>query len=197
MPETNHFVEVAVPLPIRKTFVYEVPPEMRSAALPGKGVWSPSGGDSSRALSSARPERSPREKRSCPSGRSWTMKHRSPKNFWPSCNGWPATISSPSARSSKPPSPRGSVSAPARYTRSHRRAWKTWQPGPANLPKDKILRALKRQGGKGSISPLAQKNSSPAVHDAIHRMMEEGWIKKEENRLEQKVKERLSRMPNF
>ncbi len=43
MPETNHFVEVAVPLPIRKTFAYEVPEELRSAALPGKGVVVPFG----------------------------------------------------------------------------------------------------------------------------------------------------------
>ena len=60
--------------------------------------------------------------------------------------------------------------------------------GPGESPENKILRVLKRQGGKGSISPRAQKNSSPAVHDAIHRMIEEGWIKKEENRLEHKIR---------
>ncbi|MBM4333084.1 MAG: primosomal protein N' [Deltaproteobacteria bacterium] len=43
MTQTKQFVEVAVLLPIRKTFVYEVPEEMRPAALPGKRVWVPFG----------------------------------------------------------------------------------------------------------------------------------------------------------
>ncbi len=37
------FVEIAVFLPIRRTFVYEVPEEMRTAVVPGKGVWIPFG----------------------------------------------------------------------------------------------------------------------------------------------------------
>jgi len=36
-------VEVAVLLPIPKTFTYEVPPEMRTTPLPGKRVWVPLG----------------------------------------------------------------------------------------------------------------------------------------------------------
>ncbi len=43
MTPTKQFVEVAVMLPIRRTFVYEVPEEMKPAAVPGKGVWIPFG----------------------------------------------------------------------------------------------------------------------------------------------------------
>ncbi len=43
MTSKEQFAEVAVLLPIRKTFVYEVPEEMKTAVVPGKGVWVPLG----------------------------------------------------------------------------------------------------------------------------------------------------------
>ncbi len=43
MAEKKSFIKVAVGLPVRKTFTYEVPDEMRAAATPGKRVWVPFG----------------------------------------------------------------------------------------------------------------------------------------------------------
>lgn len=43
MTEKKSLIKVAVGLPVRKTFTYEVPDEMRAAATPGKRVWVPFG----------------------------------------------------------------------------------------------------------------------------------------------------------
>ncbi|MCX5908112.1 MAG: primosomal protein N', partial [Deltaproteobacteria bacterium] len=43
MAEKKHFLEIAVPLPIRKTFVYEIPPGMPTPVPPGQRVLVPFG----------------------------------------------------------------------------------------------------------------------------------------------------------
>ena len=43
MAETKSFVEVAVGLPVRQTFAYEVPEGMQSTAVPGRRVVVPFG----------------------------------------------------------------------------------------------------------------------------------------------------------
>jgi len=43
MPESKRYVEVALGLPVRKTFTYEVPEDFRSEVSPGKRALVPFG----------------------------------------------------------------------------------------------------------------------------------------------------------
>ena len=43
MSDTKKYIEVALPLPIRKTFTYQVPEDLDAAAVPGRRVLVPFG----------------------------------------------------------------------------------------------------------------------------------------------------------
>jgi primosomal protein N' (replication factor Y) len=197
MPEPSHFVEVAVPLPIRKTFVYEVPPEMRSAALPGKGVLVPFG---QRILSGfvLGPAREIPAGKKILSIRQVLDDEASISKEFLAFIQWVARYYiQPLGEVIKAALPTGTRLRSREVYTITPKGLENLAAGPGESPENKILRALKRQGGKGCISPRAQKYSSPAVRDAIHRMMEEGWIKKEENRLERKVRGKTSAYARF
>ncbi len=188
MPETNHFVEVAVPLPIRKTFVYEVPEELRSAALPGKGVVVPFGRRFLSGFVLGPAKEIPPGKKILPIRQVLDDEASISKEFLALME-WVANYYiQPIGEVIKAALPTGIRLRSREVYTITPKGLENLATGPGESLESKILRALKRQGGKGSISPRAQKNSSPATHDAIHRMIEEGLIKKEENRLEQKVK---------
>jgi len=43
MSDAKQYIEVALPLPLRKTFTYEVPAELRAEVSPGKRILVPFG----------------------------------------------------------------------------------------------------------------------------------------------------------
>ena len=188
MPETNHFVEVAVPLPIRKTFVYEVPEELRFAAFPGKGVVVPFGRRFLLGFVLGPAKEIPPGKKILPIRQVLDDEASISKEFLTLME-WVANYYiQPIGEVIKAALPRGIRLRSREVYTITPKGLENLATVPGESLENKILRSLKRQGGEGSVSTRPQKNSSPATHDAIHRMIEEGWIKKEENRLEQKVK---------
>ena len=197
MPETNHFVEVAVPLPIRKTFVYEVPREMRSAALPGKGVLVPFGQRFLSGFLLGPAKEIPPGKKILPIRQVLDDEASISKEFLTFME-WVANYYiQPIGEVIKAAFPTGTRLRSREVYTITPKGLENLATVPGESPESKILRALKRQGGKGSIAPRAQKDSSPAAHEAIQRMIEEGWIKKEESRLEQKAKGKTSAYARF
>jgi primosomal protein N' (replication factor Y) len=59
---------------------------------------------------------------------------------------------------------------------------------PAESIERKILRSLKRLGGKGSLATLLAKNAAIPIQASIRQMIDEGLIEKEENLFELKIK---------
>lgn len=188
MPETNHFVEVAVPLPIRKTFVYEVPEELRFAAFPGKGVVVPFGRRFLLGFVLGPAKEIPPGKKILPIRQVLDDEASISKEFLALME-WVANYYiQPIGEVIKAALPRGIRLRSREVYTITPKGLENLATVPGESLENKILRSLKRQGGKGSVSTRPQKNSSPATYEAIQRMIDEGWIKKEENRLEQKVK---------
>jgi primosomal protein N' (replication factor Y) len=197
MPEINHFVEVAVPLPIRRTFVYEVPEEMRSAALPGKGVVVPFGRRFLSGFVLGPAQKIPPGKKILPLRQVLDDEASISKRFLALMEWVARYYIQPIGEVIKAALPTGVRLRSREVYTITPKGLESLATVPGESLESKILRSLRRQGGKGSISPRAQKNSSPATHEAIQRMTDEGWIQKEESRLEQKVKGKIFKYARF
>ena len=197
MPEVNHFVEVAVPLPIRKTFVYEVPEEMRSAALPGKGVVVPFGRRFLSGFVLGPAQNIPPGKKILPLRQVLDDEASISKEFLALLEWVARYYIQPIGEVIKAALPTGVRLRSRELYIITPKGLESLATVPCESLENKILRSLKRQGGKGAISTRLRKNSFPPTEDAIRRMIDKGWIKREESRLEQKVKGRTLAYAKF
>jgi len=188
MPEMNQFVEVAVCLPIRKTFIYAVPEGMCVTPLAGKGVVVPFGRRFLSGFVLGPAKGFPPGKKILPIRQVLDDETSLSKDFLAFLE-WVADYYI---------QPLGAVIKTALPTGIHLRSREIYAITDKGLQsletlsaksiERRILGNLQRRGGKGCISTRLPRNFSPSIQDAICRMMEEGFIKRVESVWVRKIK---------
>jgi primosomal protein N' (replication factor Y) len=185
MTPTKQFVEVAVMLPIRRTFVYEVPEEMKPAAVPGKGVWIPFGRRFLPGYVLGTAQTLPPQKTILPIHQVLPEDFSLTENFltfllWVSRYYF---------------QPIGEVIKTALPAGLHLHQRETYTITPKGLQiletlsspsgERKLLQSLKRRGEKVLFSPLRRKKSLGPERQWIERMIADGLIEKKEKSWQQ------------
>jgi primosomal protein N' (replication factor Y) len=192
MGHKKSFVEVAVGLPIRRTFAYEVPEPMRPLALPGKRVLVPFGRRFLSGFVIAPAQNLPADKRILPI-RQVLDDGSSISASLLSFLLWVAKYYlQPIGEVIKTALPAGIHLRPREQYRINEQGLQSLKILPPESIESRVLKSLKRRGGKGLPSTFLRKDSSLAVRASLSRMIEEGLIEKEENIFEPKIREKTS-----
>jgi primosomal protein N' (replication factor Y) (superfamily II helicase) len=190
MAEIKRYVNVAVPLPIRKLFCYEVPEEWQGSLAPGKRVLVPFGKRLLPAYVLELPAKPPAEKNILPVRMVFEDEFSLPEKFLRFLDWVSRYYLQPIGEVIKTALPSGmQIKNEVSYelTDKGREGLESYPPGSLFR---KILLSLKRRQGKGAISHSLGKNSSPSLSEVIARMADEGLIVREGNAFAQKVKEK-------
>jgi len=190
MAERKQYVNVAVPLPIRKSFCYEVPEEWKSFITPGKRVLVPFGKRFLAGYVLELVSRPPTEKKILPIQRIFEDEFSLSGKYLEFLDWVSRYYIQPIGEVIKTALPAGiQVKSQVIYelTDKGRESLKTY---PRGSRFRKILLSLKRRQGKGPLSPLLGKNSSPPFAEVISKMMTENLIVQEGDTFEQRVKEK-------
>jgi primosomal protein N' (replication factor Y) (superfamily II helicase) len=190
MVEKKEYVNVAVPLPIRKSFSYEVPEEWHGSLTPGKRVLVPFGRRFLSAYVLEVTSKPPAERKILPVRRvfedefSLSGKHLEFLD-------WVARYYL---------QPLGEViktALPSGMQLKTRVVYELTDKGRENLeryPRGSLFRriifSLNRRQGKGVISPSPGKTPSPPLPEVISQMVAEGLIVQEGEAVAQKIKEK-------
>jgi primosomal protein N' (replication factor Y) len=197
MSDKKSFVEVAVGLPIRKTFAYEVPEAMRPVTVPGKRVLVPFGRRFLTGFVIGPAQKLPSDKRILPIRQvldDETMLSASLLAFLV----WVAKYYlQPIGEVIKTALPAGIHLRPREKYRINLKGLESLKILPPESIESKILKSLKRRGGKGLLSTLMMKNFPIPIQASIGKMIDEGLIAKEENIFEQKIKEKTLNFIKF
>ena len=180
MSETKHFVEVALPLPVRKTFTYETPEEFESEAAPGKRVLVPFGRRFLTGFIMG-------PARKVPPGAKILPLRQVLEGDVSISGSLLKFLSWVSAYYLQPIGEVLRTAIPAGTQLASRETYFLTEKGReemARLPDDsadwKILQALKERGEKGSaFSSLSRKIPSP-LRPVLEKLEEKGWIEKRE-----------------
>jgi primosomal protein N' (replication factor Y) len=186
----NRFVEVAVSLPIRKTFIYEVPEALQPAAVPGKRVWVPFGRRFVTGFVIGPAQKLPSEKRILPLRQILDDESSISEEFLAFLLWIAKYYLQPIGEVIKTALPAGAqLRAREKYSLTEKglQSLKTFPPESIER---KILQSLKRKGSKGFLSTMGAKNSALLLPTSIKKMIHEGLIEQDENSPEQKIKEK-------
>ena len=186
----NRFVEVAVGLPIRKTFIYEVPEAMQPTAVPGKRVWVPFGRRFITGFVIGPGQKLPSEKKILPLHQIIDEESSISEKFLAFLLWIAKYYLQPIGEVIKTALPAGTqLRSREKYSLTEKglQSLKTFPP---ESIESKFLQTLKRKGSKGFLSTPGAKNSALPLPTSISKMIDEGLIEREENLLEQKIKEK-------
>ncbi len=186
MLESEHFVEVAVPLPLRKAFTYSVPPEMQPLIRSGKRVVVPFGRKSLPGFVLGPARKFPEGKKILPIRQVLDDEFSLSEKFL-SFLVWVAQYYF---------QPIGEVikaALPAGLDLSYRETYGITEKGtqsaksfPAGSLERMILNSLQRKGGKTPLKRFIEKHSSLNPVLTIERMLTEGYIIKVEDFFKEK-----------
>ena len=187
MPPQRQFWEVALGLPIRKTFVYEAPEEMSPSINPGKRVLVPFGHRFLTGYVLGPAQKLP-ERKILPIRQALDDETSIPEKLL----AFLVWVSKYYIQ------PIGEVIKAALPTGIHLRFQETYaitEKGLLTLsslssgsPEGQILESLRRRGGKASLSRLLMKKSIMLIRDSVSKMIAAGLIVKEEGSWEQRIK---------
>ena len=190
MVERKQFVNVAVPLPIRKSFCYEVPEEWQSSMTPGKRVLVPFGKRFLTGYVLELISRPPTEKKILSIRQVFGDEFSFSAKFLEFIAWVSRYYLQPIGEVIKTALPAGmQVKSQVIYelTVKGRESLETF---PRGSLLRMILLSLKRRQGKGPLSPPRGKNSSPPFTEVIAQMLAENLIVQEGDTIEQRVKEK-------
>jgi len=190
MAERKQYINVAVPLPIRKSFCYEVPEEWQSSIAPGKRVLVPFGKRFLAGYVLELVSKPPAEKRILPLQQVFGDEFSLSGKYLEFLDWVSRYYLQPIGEVIKAALPAGmQVKSQVTYelTDKGRESLETFPRGSLFR---RILLALKRRNGKGPLSPPRGKNSSPPFAEVISQMLTEKLILQEGDTVEQRVKEK-------
>jgi primosomal protein N' (replication factor Y) len=188
MAETKSFVEVALGLPIRKTFAYEVPEGMRSTTVPGKRVVVPFGRRFLTGFVIGPTQKIPPDKKILPIRQVLNDESSLSESFLAFLVWAAKYYLQPIGEVIKTALPAGIHLRPRERYTINEKGLQSLKILPPESIERKILRSLKRLGGKGSLATLLAKNAAIPMQASIRQMIDEGLIEKEENLFELKIK---------
>jgi primosomal protein N' (replication factor Y) len=188
MLETKSFVEVAVGLPIRKTFTYQVPEGMQSTTGPGKRVVVPFGRRLVTGVVMGPAQKLPSDKKILPIRQVLDDESSLPESLLAFLVWVASYYLQPVGEVIKAALPAGiHLRSRERYT-INEKGLQSLKILPPKSIESKILRSLQRRGGKGFLSTLLAKNAVNPIQASIRQMIDAGLLQKEENLFEQKTK---------
>jgi primosomal protein N' (replication factor Y) len=190
MVETKQYVNVAVLLPLRKCFCYEVPKDWQGFVSPGKRVLVPFGKRFLGGYVLAPVSRPPTEKKILPIQQVFEDESSLAEKYLEFLVWVSRYYLQPIGEVIKTALPAGiQVKRQVVYELTEK-GRKDLESFPRGSLFRRILLSLKRRQGKGSLSPLLAKDSSPSFAEVISQMLADNLIAKEGEKLEQRVKEK-------
>ena len=197
MSESKLYAEVAVLLPIRKTFVYEVPPPMQTRVTPGSRVGIPFGRcfRDGFVLSLAPPI--PDIKNILPIRRVWEKELAIPENLLRFLLWVSQYYLHPIGETIKTAVPSGTQAHARESYALTSKGKQILDDLPPDSPEAKIMRSLERRGGRGFIPFRLLKNPSAASSPLCDPLIEKGWMKRTDDRVEQRPKAQKISMIHF
>jgi primosomal protein N' (replication factor Y) len=181
MAEDVRFIEVALGLPLRKIFTYEVPEAMRASVVPGKRVWVPFGRRFLSGFVLGPAQDLPSGKKILPIRCVVDDEVTIPANLLHLLIWTARYYFQPIGEVIKTALPAGSDLRPRecyRITEEGREAHKNLSP---RSPQREFLQSLIRQGGKGLIPASLFGPEVSGKAQSLRQMTAEGWIQKEED----------------
>ncbi len=181
MAEMFRFIEVALGVPLRKTFTYEVPDQMQVAIAPGKRVWVPFGRRFLPGFVLGPARDLPTGKKILPIRRVVEDEITIPESLLRLLLWTSHYYFQPIGEIIKAALPTGSALRPRECYQVTEKGRQAHPSLPPRSPEKKILQSLLRQGGKGVPTAVQSSQEGSSAPPVLVRMAAEGWIQKEED----------------
>ena len=181
MAEMVRLIEVALGLPIRKTFTYAVPKEMEASIAPGKRVWVPFGRRFLPGLILGPTRDVPSGKKILPIRGVVEDEFTIPQSLLRLLLWTSRYYLQPIGEVIKAALPTGSTLRPRECYQITEKGRQAHPSLPPRSPERKILQSLLRQGGKGFLPSFRVRREGSSESPVLVRMAAEGWIQKEED----------------
>ena len=190
MPESPQYASVAVPLPIRKTFSYEIPEPWKGAAVPGRRVLVPFGRRFLAGYVVEVTSASPAGKKILPIHRLFDEEFTLSGKYLSFLDWTARYYLHPLGEVIKAALPAGMQLKKREVYEATPRGLEKIGSLPEGSLERKILLALKKNGGKGPLSSKLSGNTGRPWIPVIAGMISEGLIAKEGEAIEQKIKDK-------
>ena len=190
MAEAPRYATVAVPIPLRKTFSYEIPEAWQGVVNPGLRVLVPFGKRLLPGYVVELTSTPPAGKKILPLRRVFADEFSLSEKFLKFLDWMARYYLQPLGEVIKAALPAGMQLKSREVYELTSRGEESIESFPEGSPERKILLALKRRGGKAPLSPALAKKSARPLSEIIAEMISAKLVVREEDAIEQKIKEK-------